>query len=124
MRRKGKTGGTEAGHVTFEASRAVRAGVMHISSLTGLTIWQRFVVAMLKVIRRVHRVSLERPLFVACPSYLCWSSKCCHRILKHSPTTILLRLAAHRDSGLPLRQVASECEPTRVTALLPGVPDL
>jgi len=50
VRRKGKTGGTEAGHVTFEASRAVRAGVMHISSLTGLTIWQRFVVAMLKLI--------------------------------------------------------------------------
>ena len=58
LRRKGKVGHNVAGHVAFEASRAVRAGVMHVSSLTGLSIWQRFVVALLKVTSRpTHRVS-------------------------------------------------------------------
>lgn len=49
LHKEGKAGGNAAGHVAFEASQAVRAGVMHVSSLTGLSIWQRIVVAMLKV---------------------------------------------------------------------------
>lgn len=76
LRKKGKDGGNAAGHVAFEASQAVRAGVMHVSSLTSLSIWQRIVVAMLKVNGKLvplrywtHSMLHRHPISTSCNSF-------------------------------------------------------
>lgn len=49
LRRK-SSGKTAAGRVAYEAPHAVRAGIRHVASLDGLSIWQRFVIVILKLV--------------------------------------------------------------------------